>query len=304
MIYVLGHNYAQTDVDSIISSIILAEILKEKGYTAKPVIINPNAIGQESKDIINRIGELSLPKLVAVEEVITYEIALVDHNNPVESYGVHPDSKTPYGVPLITKTPLLCIDHHIDSGYPAKIKIIERVGSTCTILAEIVKGNNIELPDIYAKSLVYGIACDTKGLKSRKTSQRDYKAISYLYKHYKIDVSLEKIIENVSTFTDVLNMDTKRILRNSLKEYNNGDIGIASIEVLNDDYKIKMEEIMKEASHTKYPLYVLMVFRQHKGETLVYYFDKKYHKFPEMERYDGLISRAQNLVPYILEKIS
>ena len=30
MIYVLGHNYAQTDVDSIISSIILAEILKEK----------------------------------------------------------------------------------------------------------------------------------------------------------------------------------------------------------------------------------------------------------------------------------
>ena len=60
MIYVLGHNYAYTDLDSIVSSIVLAEILNKKGCLAKPVVINPSAIGQESIDIINHIGELAL----------------------------------------------------------------------------------------------------------------------------------------------------------------------------------------------------------------------------------------------------
>jgi len=63
MIYVLGHNYPQTDVDSIISSIVLADMLNQKGRPAKPVIINPNAINQVSIDIIGRIGGLELPEL-------------------------------------------------------------------------------------------------------------------------------------------------------------------------------------------------------------------------------------------------
>ena len=45
MIYVLGHNYAYTDVDSIVSSIVLADMLNQKGCPAEPVIVNPKAIG-------------------------------------------------------------------------------------------------------------------------------------------------------------------------------------------------------------------------------------------------------------------
>jgi len=301
MIYVLGHNYPQTDVDSIISSIVLADMLNQKGRPAKPVIINPNAINQVSIDIIGRIGGLELPELETLEEVINYKIVLVDHNNPLESYGFCLTNKAPGNISTI-KMPILCIDHHADSGYPAKVKVIERVGSTCTLLTEILRNDNIRLSDLLVRALVYGIVCDTKGLKSRKTCQRDRKAINYLYNNYKIRVAINKVIEHVLAFTDILSMDIEQILSNSLKEYDNGNIGIASIEVLNDDYMTRLEEIKERAVHTKYPLYILMILKQHKNETLVYYFDRKYHVFPEVERYEGLISRSQDLVPYVLSK--
>lgn len=303
MIYVLGHNYAYTDLDSIVSSIVLAEILNKKGCLAKPVVINPSAIGQESIDIINHIGELALPELVSINEIIKNDIALVDHNNPMESYGAHISNMAHEGVHLIDKTPVICIDHHVDAGYPAKIKIIERVGSTCTILTEIIKKENIKLSGLLARALVFGIACDTKGLKSRKTSDRDREMIEYLYNTYKIGTELENVLNFVLTSTNVLNMTTDQILRNSLKEYCGGSIGIACIEVLNDDYMQRLEEIKKAASKTKYPLFILMIFRQHEGETVVYYFSKKPNLFPKMQRYDDLISRAQDLVPYVLDRL-
>lgn len=294
MILVTGHNYSYTDVDSLISSIILSEILNWKGLNSKPVLINKNAIQQSSTDIIRKIGDIKFPEVVSKEDIINNDIALVDHNNPLESYGT-------LG---ISKIPEICIDHHTDSLSEAKVKIIKRVGATCTIIAQMIKEENIPISDLYAKALVYGIACDTKGLKSRKKCQEDLDMIDYLYENYNIDVELDVIVNHVLITTDVLNMTIDQILRNSLKEYLGGRIGIAAIEVLNDDFNLRIEEIKEKGWNTKYPLYIFTIFKQHTNETIIYFFDKRYKCFPKEIKYSSLISRAQDLVPYVLKTIA
>ncbi len=300
-IYILGHNYTYTDVDSIISSIVLADMIKRQGYLAEPVIINPDAISQNNREIINCIGGLNLPKLKAVEEVINNPIILVDHNNPLYSYGFFLTETEPEKPVFKLAAPILCVDHHYDEGFPANNKIIDIVGSTCTLLAEMTMvDEKFELSDLNAKALVYGIVSDTKGLKSSAVCERDMNAIYYLYNNYEINVELNKVIDQVLGVTDdVSKMNVDQILKNSLKEYCNGNIGIAVIEVSNDDYTEKIKEIKERAVYTKYPLYILMILKHHTDETLIYYFDKK-GIFPDEERISGLLSRSQDVLPHVL----
>ncbi|NMC56942.1 MAG: hypothetical protein GYA50_06965 [Eubacteriaceae bacterium] len=294
MILVFGHNFSYTDIDSIVSSIALAYILKAEGKDAKPVIINKNAVQDSEKNIISKIGGLEIPEFVSKDMVSDNEIAIVDHNDPDESYGA-------IG---INKTPVFCIDHHSDTGIKADVKIIKKVGAAATLVAKLAKDKSIKLTDSVAEALVFGILSDTKGFRSKKTTQDDKDMVEYLYSAYHILKSVEEIVAIVIVDTDINNMTIGEILNNDLKEYNNDLIGIASMEVTDDDYLARIDEIKKEGWNTKYELYIFMLFKFHKNETSVYYFDKKYKCFPDIKNYKSIISRGQDIVPEIFEKIS
>lgn len=293
MILVFGHNFSYTDIDSITSSIGLAYILKAEGKDAKAVIINKDAIQYSDKNIISQIHGLEIPEFVSKDVILDNEIAIVDHNDPDESFGA-------IG---INKTPVFCIDHHIDTGIKADEKIIKKVGAAATLVAQLAKDKSIKLPDSIAQALVFGILCDTKGFKSKKTTQDDKDMVEYLYSAYHISKSIEEIVSLVIVDTDINNMTIEEILNNDLKEYNNDLIGIASMEVTDDDYLARIDEIEKEGWNTKYELYIFMLFKFHKNETSVYYFDKKYKCFPDVKNYNSIISRGQDVVPEIFEKI-
>lgn len=275
MILVFGHNFSYTDIDSIASSIALAYILKAKGKDSKAVIINKDAIQDSEKNIISQIRGLQLPEFASKEMILNNEIAIVDHNDPDESFGA-------LG---INKTPVFCIDHHLDTGIKADEKIIKKVGAAATLVAQLAKDNKIKLPDSIAEALVFGILCDTKGFKSKKTTQEDKDMVEYLYSAYHIERSVQEIILLVILDTDISNMTIEEIMNNDLKEYNNDLVGIASMEVTDDDFLLRIDEIKKEGWNTKYELYVFMLFKFHKDETTVYYFDKKYKCFPDVKNY-------------------
>ncbi len=293
MILVFGHNFSYTDIDSITSSIALTYILKAEGKDAKAVIINKDAIQDSDKNIILQIRGLEIPEFVSKETILNNDIAIADHNDPDESFGA-------IG---INKTPVFCIDHHLDTGIKAGVKIIKKVGAAATLVAQLAKDKGIKLPDSIAEALVFGILCDTKGFKSKKTTQDDKDMVEYLYSAYNISKTIEEIILLVIADTDISNMTIEEILNNDLKEYNNDLIGIASMEVTDDDYLLKIDEILKEGWNTKYELYVFMLFKFHKDETTVYYFDKKYKCFPDIKNYNSIISRGQDIVPEVFEKI-
>ena len=293
MFLVIGHNYSYTDLDSIISSVIFAEIWTALGHPSKAVLINPKGIKESTINILEHIGNIEIPKIVLKTELENSDLILVDHNNPEESYGKLGINQTPY----------MIIDHHLDIGLSPVHKMIERVGSTCTLITEISKAEGIRLTERQARALAFGILSDTRGLKGRKTSERDIKMIHYLYKEYIIYESVETIAEMILKPTNIQMMSINDILRNSLKEYQNGSIGIAAIEVADDSYKERLEEILNKGPQMGYGLYILMIIKYHVQETEILYFDRDFLLFPKRERRNGLVSRGQDFAPEILERI-
>jgi inorganic pyrophosphatase/exopolyphosphatase len=294
MFLVMGHGYSYTDLDSIISSVIFAELWTAGGHPAKAVLINPKGIKETTVKILEKIGNIDLPEIVTKTELENSNLILVDHNNPEESYGKLGINKTPY----------IIIDHHQDIGLSAVHKIIERVGSTCTLITEFGKAEGLRLTERQARALAFGILSDTRGLKGRKTSERDIKAIQFLYNEYDIPESVDTISEMVLKTTNIQSMSVRNILRNSLKEYQNGSIGIAAIEVADNGYQERMGEILSYGDQMGYGLYILMIIKYHAQETEILYFDSDFLIFPKRECRTGLVSRALDLAPEILNRVN
>jgi inorganic pyrophosphatase/exopolyphosphatase len=292
LIYVFGHNYPYTDIDSIVSSVAFAYFLKTAGQPARAVLLNPATVKSEVSEVLGKLEGLMLPPLVTKWELGTGELALVDHNDPAQSYGF-------WG---ISKIPLYCIDHRTDSGLVAAEKQIEMVGATSTMIAERIRKAGMKITPLLAKALIYAISTDTRGLKI-KTGQRDLAVIDDLYSTYPIDVPLETVRKHTVTAQDVSRMSPEEILGSSLKEYREGRIAVAMLDVANEDYAGRLKEILKIArGEQQYDLYVLMVNCLHKDRTIVYYVDRCFC-FPEQEDYNYLLSRSHDLMPAIFRKI-
>jgi len=293
MIYTFGHQFAATDNDSIIASITLSELLKKLGFHSKPVLFNPKGVSEVTKTIFEKMGMYDLPPVITPEELAKGEFVLVDHNDPIESYGK-------IG---INKEPIAIIDHHVDVGTKAQAKIIRRVGSTCTLIAHLYQYFGVPISDQTARALIYGIVCDTKGLKSRKTSPTDIKTVKELMKDRDLKgLTLERVTEDVLISTDVMTTPIKTLLRNSLKEYLDGKVGVATLEVMNDEYLKRLPELQQAAWNTPYPCFILMVFQQASEQTFIYYFNKTEVVFPKEEVFDYLISRSQGLIPNVIKQ--
>lgn len=289
MVLVTGHNFAYTDVDSIVSSVALAHVMRSSGQEAEGVIVNKDAVLTDTKEILSLVKGFNWPVFADKARLERESIALVDHNNVMESIGQ-------LGV---IKKPVLCIDHHMDTGLEANRKIIKRVGACCTILTEIIRQNSIAIDNTLAQALAVGIICDTKGLKSRKKCSKDIEMLDYLYSNYRMERTVEEITGAVLTVTDVRNMTDEQLTRESLKEYWDRKVGIATIEVMDDYYKSRLDGIIEECRKKPYDVFAFMIYRLHTEETHVYFFDRKYGVFPFCKTYNALISRSQDIIPYI-----
>jgi inorganic pyrophosphatase/exopolyphosphatase len=293
MIYVFGHNYPYTDLDSVVSAVAFAYLLRATGRPAQAVLLNPAGLTRDVTEVLGKLEGSVLPPLVTKCELRAGELALVDHNDPLQSYGF-------WG---ISKIPLYCLDHRIDSGLVAVEKQIEIVGATSTLVAERIEKAGVKLTPMLAKALVYAISSDTRGLKI-KTDQRDLAVIDNLYSTYAIDVPLQIVQKQTVTAQDVTRMSLEEILGSNLKEYREGRIAVAMLDIANDDYTGRLHEILKRARNSScYDLFVLMINCLHRDTTTVYYIDNYFGSFPEQANYDHLISRSQDLIPAILSKI-
>jgi Inorganic pyrophosphatase/exopolyphosphatase len=289
LIYVFGHNFPYTDVDSIVSSVAFAHLLSVAGQPAQAVLLNPEGLKRDTLEVLGKL-EVPRPCLVTKNKLLTGELALVDHNDPMQSYGF-------LG---INKIPLYCIDHRTDAGFALGEKHIDMVGATSTLIAERLIKEGVKFTPMLAKALVYAISTDTRGLKI-KVGQRDYAVIDFLYSAYSIDVPLDVIKKHTVMAQDVSKMSIEEILNSSLKEYLNRRIGVSMLDIDNDEYVMRLDEVLTKArENARYDLYVLMVNRLHRDNTIVYYIDRSFDCFPSQETFGQLISRSHDLIPYII----
>lgn len=295
MIYCFGHCFPYTDIDSLIGSVLLKEYYLLQGKEAKAVYFNKDAMRESTIEIFKLSG-LEMPEYVTKEELENENIdfAMVDHNDIMESFGYLD----------IEKEVLLCVDHHtIQPDLRAREIRFKKIGATCSMIAEMFFERDLEFTDELAKGCVLGIISDTMGLRNAKTSARDIEIVDYLYESYNIDVSFDDLVYKSVNQVEFKNMTIDRIITNSLREYNDGKVGISQIFVLSDDYKERISEILEAGKKTKYKLYIFALHIQKENKSIIYYFDKKYNIFPTFEEYDRVISRSRDLLPRVLTQI-
>lgn len=201
-ILVSGHR--NPDTDSIMSAIVYAHYLNEKGQEAEAVALgNPS---EETQFALDHFG-FSAPRLIdGVEEGAL--LALVDHNEAQQS------------VPGREKAQIISvIDHHRIANFETADPVdyrAERVGCTNTILYKLYKENNVTIPEKIAGLMLSAVISDTLLMKSPTCTDDDIKALKDLANIAKTDLQtygldLLKAGTNLSAKTEreLLDMDAK-----------------------------------------------------------------------------------------------
>ena len=291
MLYVTGRNYPFTSVDSVVCSVVFADILNQLHIEAKPVLLNSEGIQATTKVILDKIPGFTIPDVIAADVLKedNASIAIVDHNHPKDSFGR-------LGIDL---KPLYCVDHHeVTEPIECNNKMIEKVGSCGTTLLKFIDNTIGTLSDEMATALAFAILTSTRGLKSKKTTNADKHAVSKLFKTHRILIPRIKMISIVQNSINVEHLSPEQIRDNSLQEYYDGNLGIAAIEVNNQSYLDRFEDLFEACWRAPYNVYMLIVYESHTQRTIIHAFNRVHGWYKKFE-HERILSRSTDILPAI-----
>jgi manganese-dependent inorganic pyrophosphatase len=232
-------------------------------------------------------------------------VILVDHNEQNQAIdGIE------------TAQILEIIDHHrlspIKTTYPIFF-YAKPVGSTCTLISELYKFYNIEMPQKIAHILLSGILSDTVGAKSPTTTQLDIDVIEELSKITNTDV-VEYTKMLFAQSDDITTRSPKDILESDFKPYEefNVKFGISQVETtnLNAVNQIKenlINEIEQQKLQKSLDWLMLLISDIISGDSILVTSNhplEKNFSYKKLEKniyyLPGVLSRKKQLLPEIL----
>lgn len=242
------------------------------------------------------------------------EIILVDHNEKSQSID---------GIEFCNIIEI--IDHHRLSNEPTvnPIKFInEPIGSTCTIIAEMLyQQKNIKVDTKIAGLLISGIISDTINLKSPTTTQKDKEILKWLQSI--CDFNLDEIIKIIFYSYSILeNEPIYNIINYDCKIYKelNISFSISQIEETSfDHFFIKYKDILQYMNifmmnnKLDFSLFVITNINNNSSLLLITenekYNIKEYIHYPSINnkkiifQLQNIVSRKKQLTPYIINII-
>ena len=249
-ILIFGHK--NPDTDSIVSSLVMANLEKELGNDAEACRLGK--INKETEYVLNYAG-VDAPRLIEdVED--GGEVIIVDTSNPAEL------------IPNLQNVKIKkIVDHHqvlVNTSYPLFYRA-EPVGCTETVMYKLYKENNVKIDKKIATLMVSAIISDTLLFKSPTCTDDDLKVAKELEKISGIDLEkygmdMLKAGTDLSEFSieEILNLDAKQASIKSIKMIIN-QVNTASIpEVMK--MKADLEEgINKIIDEKELDLFVLLI---------------------------------------------
>ena len=242
---VFGHK--NPDTDSICSSIALSYLKNQLGFEAKPY-----ALGEVRKEAQFALDyfKVSAPELLT--DVKGKDVILVDHNELAQ---------TADGIEEANIVEI--VDHHkveISTEVPISIRVMP-VGCTCTIVYQMYKENNVEVPYEIAGLLLSAILSDTLLFKSPTTTEMDKLACEELSKIANVDME-SYAMEMFKAGTSLDEYSIEEIVNMDFKEFDMSGkrVGIGQVFTLDiDSIFAKKDEFLSHINSTDYDMLVLAI---------------------------------------------
>lgn len=303
---VFGHK--NPDTDSICSAISLAHLKNKLGQDAKAYALGE--VRKEAQYVLDYF-KVDAPEILTSLSTICKEdtnlvpqVVLVDHNE----YGQSVDG-------IENANLVEIVDHHKLGGMttdtPLSIRLMP-VGCTCTIITQMYKENNVEIPYEIAGLLMSAILSDTLLFKSPTTTEMDKLAIEELNKIVNVDI--EKYAMDMfkagssldgHTVEEIVHMDFKPF------DMSGKNVGIGQVFTLDIDSILnKQDEFLTYINSTEYDTLVLAITDIIKeGSYLIYKAEDKLIsnafgvEASQGVFVEGAVSRKKQLVPNLTEAV-
>lgn len=244
---IFGHK--NPDTDSIMSSMVMANLENQLGNEAIPVRLGK--INKETEYVFNYL-QIERPEEISdIED--GQNVILVDHNESTQSANNISNANI-----------LKVIDHHT-MNFVAPYQLYYRaepVGCTATVLYKMYKEYDVEITKTIATLMLSAIISDTLLLKSPTCTKEDKVIAEKLAKIAKVDLEkygkdLLKAGTDISDFTpeEVINIDSK-LFEKGGKKFKIAQINTADIDDVFKNKAYFETAINNEIANENLDLYV------------------------------------------------
>lgn len=307
---VFGHK--NPDTDSICSAVSLAYLKNKLGQNAKAYALGE--VRKEAKYVLDYFKVDAPTVLTSISNICNDDkdlvlegkpqVVLVDHNE----YGQSIDG-------LADADLVEIVDHHKLGGMATDTPLSMRlmpVGCTCTIITQMYKENNVEIPYEIAGLLMSAILSDTLIFKSPTTTEMDKLAVEELNKIVNVDIE-KYAMDMFKAGTSLDGFSVEEIVHMDFKPFDMSgkNVGIGQVFTLDIDAVLnKQDEFLTYINSTDFDILVLAVTDIIKeGSYLIYKgSDKLISDAFNVEAsqgvfVEGAVSRKKQLVPFLTEAV-
>ncbi len=261
-IYVTGHK--SPDSDTVTSSILYANFLRELGYDAHAVVLGE--VTNEPAYILESAG-VEVPPLL--EDASGKTMVLVDHSEYTQSADGLKDAKI-----------ISIIDHHNDGAVTTSTQLVydaRPLGATATIIWIRYRDYGIKYNQQMAKLFAGGILSDTKNFQSTGTTEADRIAFSIVSKEAGIkdaDAYYKEMYKAKISYGD---MSDEQIFYSDYKEYEINkkkySVGMVNVYDENDAKAMvkRMKSIMPKAAKDKGMDYAFSIIQIYHDDIAITY---------------------------------
>ena len=240
------------------STYVTANRMKLCNYI-ETININPNPVKFTDSDyrddfitISNKLGHTNYPivnqdntcvgmlRLIDQNNYEKYNVILVDHNQPAQSVDGLEEADI-----------MEIIDHHNLGNLGTQIPIQFRsmpVGCTCTLIYQIYKENNIEIPENIAGLMLSAILSDTLLLKSPTTTDMDVEVARKLAAIANLDIQ-EYGMAMLKAGSSIAGMSISEIVEEDFKTFKLGETSIGFGQVMSLDFEEIAKDMPKYIAH-------------------------------------------------------
>jgi len=245
---VVGHS--NPDTDSVTSAIAFANFLKATGTDAKAYMqISAEDLNPESKVVLEKFG-LAAPE--EITDAAGKDVALVDFSDVAQAPANIGDANI-----------VAIVDHHKIGDIVTNSPIFfyaQPVGCTGTVLLEMYKSNNIDLPKDIAGGMLCAILSDTVNFKSPTCTDADKAAVAELLQITGVTDQDALFMEMLKAKSSVAGVSMKDLIFRDYKDFdmNGKKVGIGQIELatldqvadIRDGLYQAVEEVKADGRHS------------------------------------------------------